>query len=244
MRRWSATGRARRRARITDELRPRWSSESHKRRSGCHTDPDTVFVDNDTGMNTRGLLEAQDSVLIVIDVQAAFARKLPPDDARGIVLRTGWLVGVAGWFDIPVVVTAEDSPRLGSPMHEVAQRLAPDTMIHNKMIFDLTGEPHIVRAIEDTGRRTAILVGFETDVCVAQSAIGLVRLGYRVVALADCCGSPGTAHEAGLHRMAAGGVLVLPLRNVLYEWLCTVERSRRFREEFVPRWPLPEGLIM
>ena len=193
---------------------------------------------------TGGLVKPQDSILIVIDVQAAFTRKLPPVDAQGIAVRTGWLIGAAGWLDIPVLVTAEDLPRLGGPVEEVAQWLPAGTPIHNKMVFDLTEEPDIVKAVRDTGRQCAVLMGFETDVCVAQSAIGMIRLGYRVVALADCSGSPGSAHAAGLRRMAAEGVLILPMRSLLYEWLRTVERSRRFREEFVSRHPLPQGLIM
>lgn len=193
---------------------------------------------------TEGLVKPQDSILIAIDVQAAFACKLPPVDARGIAVRTGWLIGAARWLNIPVLTTAEDLPRLGGPVEEVAKWLPVGTLVHNKMVFDLTEEPDIVKAVRDTGRQCAVLAGFETDVCVAQSAIGMVRLGYRVVALADCGGSPGSAHAAGLQRMAAAGVLILPMRSLLYEWLRTVERSQRFQEEFVSRHPLPEGLIM
>lgn len=193
---------------------------------------------------TEGLVKPQDSILIVIDVQAAFARKLPPADARAIAARTGWLVGAARWLNIPVLTTAEDLPRLGGPIEEVAKWLPAGTLVHNKMVFDLTEESDILKAVRDTGRHCAVLVGFETDVCVAQSAIGMIRRGYRVVALADCTGSPGSAHAAGLQRMAAEGVLILPLRSLLYEWLRTVERSQRFREEFVSQHPLPEGLIM
>ena len=193
---------------------------------------------------TEGLVKPQDSILIVIDVQAAFTCKLPPVEAQGIAVRTGWLIGAARWLDIPVLMTAEDLPRLGGPIEEVAQWLPAGALIHNKMVFDLTEEPDIVKAVRDTGRQCAVLMGFETDVCVAQSAIGMIRLGYRVVALADCSGSPGSAHAAGLRRMAAEGVLILPMRSLLYEWLRTVERSQRFREEFVSRHPLPEGLIM
>lgn len=191
-----------------------------------------------------GLLKAQDSILIVIDVQAAFAQKLRPVDAQGIALRTGWLIGTARWLDIPVLVTAEDLPSLGGPIEEVARWLTADAVIHNKLVFDLTEEPDIVKAVRDTGRHCAVLVGFETDVCVAQSAIGLMRHGYRVVAIADCSGSPGSAHVAGLERMASEGALILPMRSVLYEWLGTVERSQRFRKDFVSRHPLPEGLIL
>jgi nicotinamidase-related amidase len=195
-------------------------------------------------MSPPALVEARDSVLVVVDVQDAFVRKLPPADAHAIAGRTAWLVGAAGWLEVPVVVTAEDLPRLGGPVDEVARRLPPGAAIHDKMVFDLTAEPAIVTAIRDTGRGTAIVAGFETDVCVAQSAIGLVGLGYRVVAVADCCGSPGRAHQAGLDRMAAGGVRVLPLRGLLYEWLRTVEAARRFRAEYVARGPLPPGLVL
>lgn len=193
---------------------------------------------------TKGLVEPQDSILIAIDVQTAFARKLPPADAQGIVARTGWLIGAARWLNIPVLATAEDLARLGGPMEEVANWLPAGATIHNKMVFDLTQESEILKAVRDTGRHCAVLAGFETDVCVAQSAIGLVRLGYRVVALADCSGSPGSAHTAGLQRMASEGVVILPMRSLLYEWLRTVESSRRFREEFASRHLLPEGLIM
>jgi nicotinamidase-related amidase len=192
----------------------------------------------------EGLITPQDSLLIVIDVQAAFARKLRPVDAQGIAVRTGWLIGAARWFDIPVLVTAEDLPALGGPVEEVVPWLPSGTQIHNKMVFDLTEEPDILKAVRDTGRQCAVLVGFETDVCVAQSAIGMMQRGYRVVALSDCSGSPGSAHAAGLQRMAAEGALILPMRSLLYEWLRTVERSHQFRKEFVSRHPLPEGLIM
>lgn len=204
----------------------------------------TTASDRHERKATEGLVQPEDSILIVIDVQAAFARKLPSVDGQRIAARTGWLIGAARWLDIPVLMTAEDLPRLGGPMKEVAKWLPAGALVHNKMVFDLTEESEIVKAVRDTGRHCAVLAGFETDVCVAQSAIGMVRLGYRVVALADCTGSPGSAHTAGLQRMASESVLILPMRSLLYEWLRTVERSRRFREEFVSRHPLPEGLIM
>ena len=64
---------------------------------------------------TEGLVKPQDSTLIVIDVQAAFTRKLPPADAQGIAVRTGWLIGAAGWLDIPVLA--------GRPDHVIGVRL-------------------------------------------------------------------------------------------------------------------------
>jgi nicotinamidase-related amidase len=210
------------------------------------TKRDVVFTHRkeDKLMNSHQLLDVGECVLVAIDVQTAFLQKLETKASTDLASRIAWTLGAAAWFGVPIVVTAEDVPRLGGVTDEVAGRLVGQTVVYNKMSFDLTGDPDIVAAIRATGKQTAMLLGLETDVCVAQSAIGLLRLGYRVVAASDCTGSPGPAHAAGLQRMAGAGALTLPSRSILYEWLRTVERSRRFREEYVSRNPGPEGLTL
>ena len=86
----------------------------------------------------------------------------------------------------------------------------------------------ILEAIEATGRRTAVLVGAETDVCVAQSAVGLVDLGYRVVVVTDATFSPGAMHEAGLRQMREAGAELRHAKGVYYEWIRTLDAARAF----------------
>jgi nicotinamidase-related amidase len=190
---------------------------------------------------SRGaLLDVDDSILIVIDVQAAFLGKLPPAESEQLLRRICWLIQIAHCLNVPLVVTAEDIPNLGSVPSQVADALPPGTQVYNKMSFGLAADPEILAAVERTGRKTAVLVGLETDVCVAQSAIGLLQAGYRVVALADATGSPGRGHAFGLERMRDAGTLVLGLQGLYYEWLRTVERADQFREQhaqLVNAWP-------
>jgi nicotinamidase-related amidase len=96
------------------------------------------------------------------------------------------------------------------------------------MIFGLAADPDILNAVQSTNRRTPILLGLETDVCVAQSAIGLLKKGYQVVVLEDAVGAPGKAHQYGLARMRGAGVLISNVKSLFYEWLRTVENSRNF----------------
>lgn len=193
-------------------------------------------------MAERLLIDHTDCVLAVIDVQPAFLDKLPDEARRPLVSRICWLIGVATWLGMPIIVTAEDMPHLGGPVPEVA-RILPDTTAANKMIFGLAGDPDILAAVERTTRKTAVLTGLETDVCVAQSALGLLERGYRVVAVADATGSPGTAHHAGLARMRDAGAVVLEVKGLYYEWLRTVERVHRFRAERADL-PIPDGLTL
>ena len=136
-----------------------------------------------------------------------------------------WLAKVARQLEVPAVLTEEDSPRNGAIYAPIAEALADaDALV--KPTFGLTGTPEIVDRIEASRRATAVLVGFETDVCVAQSAIGLKERGMRVVVVEDAVFSPGEMHERGLARMVAEGVELNHCKGLAYEWTRTLERSR------------------
>jgi nicotinamidase-related amidase len=191
-------------------------------------------------MQQHALLDVDDSLLIVVDVQAAFLDKLPQADGKKLLGRICWLVRVSCCLDVPLVVTAEDIPTLGGVHPDLAGVLPPGTQVYNKMSFGLAADRKIMAAVQGTGRKTAVLIGLETDVCVAQSALGLLQHGYRVAALADATGSPGADHALGLDRMRGAGVIVLGSKGLYYEWLRTVERADSFRAqhaETVHPWP-------
>ena len=176
----------------------------------------------------NSLIDADDSCLIVIDAQKVFFDKLAEEEVVPLIKRMVWIVDVAFKLEIPVIVTAEYIEENGSIIPELLEVLPPETKIHNKMIFGLAADPEIFGAVQKTERNTAILLGLETDVCVAQSAIGLLENRYRVAILEDAVGSPGKAHQYGLARMRSAGVLLSNVKSLFYEWLRTVEKSRNF----------------
>jgi nicotinamidase-related amidase len=169
------------------------------------------------------LVDRDDSVLIVVDAQEGFFAGA--DGARAALERLTWLARVASKLGVPAVLTEEEPARNG-PTHAPLAELFPDSPAEVKPTFGLTGTPLIIDRIEATGRRTAVLVGFETDVCVAQSAIGLKERGLRVVAVEDAVWSPGEMHERGLRRMAAEGVELNHCKGLAYEWARTVDLAR------------------
>lgn len=178
-------------------------------------------------MPVSRLIDVHDSVLIVIDVQASFLKKLPAAEGALLVQRIRWLIGVAQWANVPLIVTAEDMSR--EPLDpQIGVVLPPETCVYDKLVFGLAGQPDILAAVEQTQRRTAILVGLETDVCIAQSALGLLDCGYRVAVIADATGSPGTAHSFGLERIRQAGGLVLSIKGLYYEWIGSIPQLRAF----------------
>ena len=122
----------------------------------------------------KSLIDVDDSCLILIDPQKVFFDKLAEEEIEPLIKRMVWIVDVAVKLEIPVIVTAEYIEENGSIIPELLEVLPPETLIHDKMIFGLAADPEILSAFQKTNRNTTILVGLETDVCVAQSAIGLM----------------------------------------------------------------------
>ena len=154
------------------------------------------------------LTDHADCVLVVIDVQPGFITTLD------VVERLQWLISLARALDVPVIATEEEPERNGP------SEITPAWL---KPTFGLAGTPEILSAVRATGRPTAVLVGFETDVCVYQSAVGLLDSGLRVLVVEDATGSPGEFHARGLERLREAGVGLTHCKALGYEWVRTVE---------------------
>jgi len=167
--------------------------------------------------------------LAVIDVQDVFLNKLEAAEAQALVSRVIWLIGVARALDIPILAMAEDIASNGGPTAPISAALPPGTPVHDKHVFGLAGQGDILAAAHTLGRDQAVLVGLETDVCVAQSALGLLAEGIRVAVVADATGSPCAAHAAGLARMTAAGVVPTSAKGIFYEWMRDLPTLSHYR---------------
>jgi nicotinamidase-related amidase len=192
----------------------------------------------------NSLVDVNDCILALIDIQDSFLRKYPQEEVDLILNRVGWLVEIAKIVNVPLVVTAEEIDRLGSLSPSLAEKMPPGTPVYNKMIFNLADNPEILQAVKDCGRKTVVLVGLETDVCIAQSALGLMLNGYQVVVVADATASPGESHTIGLERMRNAGVLITSVKALYYEWIRTVEMSNKISRDHAARVGDPKGIIL
>jgi nicotinamidase-related amidase len=190
------------------------------------------------------LIDVDDSLLCVVDVQPGFVGRLGDDERREPFLqRVVWVAALANALAVPIVVTEEEPDRNGPTLPEIVERLPDPTPRHAKPTFGLADHPGIVAAVEVTGRRTAVLVGMETDVCVAHSALGLLDRGYRAVVVRDAVLAPGDAHDDGIERMRAAGVILIGAKGLFYEWVRTVDLARKI-DDHMASVSLPDGLIL
>jgi nicotinamidase-related amidase len=192
-------------------------------------------------MTNSSLLDVNDSLLIAIDIHPSFVKKENKAENNPLLQRMCWVIKVANWLKIPLVVTAEDIPNTGNICEEVAQLLPLNTRVYNKMTFGLADQPDILGAVQQTQRKTAVLIGYETDVCITHSALGLMDLGYEVVVVRDATGSPGEGHHIGLERIRGAGGIIVSAKSLYYEWIRTVEKSNEYENSGIET---PEGMIL
>jgi nicotinamidase-related amidase len=176
------------------------------------------------------LIRRDASALLVIDAQEGFYPAHRGDVDRAafslVVDRVAWLTALARALAVPVVVTEEDPATNGPTAARVLQRLPDHAPVLPKAVFAAADNPAIEAALVATGRRTILLAGLETDVCVAHSALSLSARGYRVAAVADALYSPGDAHRNGLDRLRSEGVQLLSAKELFYDWARTLADVR------------------
>eukprot|EP00126_Sphaerothecum_destruens_P011979 Sdes_comp20977_c0_seq1m19101 len=79
-------------------------------------------------------------------------------------------------------------------------------------------------AVKQTPRRTAVLFGVETHVCVQQTAFDLLERGFQVHILMDGTSSnTNWERKAAFERMKQSGVYLTTCEAVIYEILRTCE---------------------
>lgn len=164
------------------------------------------------------LLEASDSLLLLIDLQAGLMPRI--ENSERVTAVTNKLVTIARELAVPIVVTEHYPEGLKGTIPEIAEHLAADYAPIVKRVFSCWGADPFRRALEESGRKTLVLTGIETHICVLQTAVQCAAAGYKVFAAVDgvSCRSPFD-HEAALGRMTRAGIELVTWEMVAYEWM-------------------------
>jgi nicotinamidase-related amidase len=119
-------------------------------------------------------------------------------------------------LEIPTIATEQYPKGLGPSVPEVVAAIPHRP---EKTVFHCCAVPQVFETIHARGVRKVTLVGIETHVCIAQSALELLRMGLRVQVLADAVGSRHAFDgEIALRRVELAGAVVSTTEAALFEW--------------------------
>ena len=170
-------------------------------------------------------LIAKDAALLVVDVQEKLLRAIrEPERLLDNVERLARAAAILG---IPTFATEQYPQGLGPTVDRLAA-LIPDRPA--KTTFHALGAPGIAEGLAIRGIRHVAVVGIEAHVCVAQTALELLRIGYEVQVPADAVGSRfAVDREFALRRVEHAGAVVTTTESALFEWAEGADHPR-FRE--------------
>lgn len=157
----------------------------------------------------------EDALLVVIDIQ----EKLLPamNCSKELEEQTVKLIEGMRILGIPIFVTQQYTKGLGTTTGPVAEALGKFSSIE-KLTFSAMAEPEFERALRDAQRKTVILCGIESHICVLQTALDLLEQGYHVFVVQDCIGSRRDSDNlCSQARMTAEGAIMTTCESVLYE---------------------------
>lgn len=181
-----------------------------------------------SGLASRGavLLDPKDAVVLLLDHQTGLFQTVKDISVRELRANAVVLAKIAGLAGVPTFTTASEPNGTNGPlMPELAEAAPRATYVPRKGEVSAWDNDDFVTAVKATGRKTLIIAGVWTSVCVAFPALQAKAEGYTVYYVVDGSGdTSAAAAEAALHRMAHAGIIPVTTNTILCEFQRTWAR--------------------
>jgi isochorismate hydrolase len=196
------------------------------------------------------LVDPEKIGVLLIDAQPAFLDSMhgPKEPLLARLERLLLLVDV---LNLPMIATFEHPVEKKGWLPNRLEKVFPaNAKKYVKKTFNVCLDGSIKQAIRRLSVKQIVLAGGETDVCVMQSALGLVGLGFQVFLLEDSIFTSEAHPRPALNRMYNAGVIPCTFKSLFYELFRTVDEAlpkeirrridslpRGFRDvEELPQW--------
>jgi nicotinamidase-related amidase len=169
--------------------------------------------------NARALIHPRSTALVVIDLQEKLVPAIDGND--GILANTTRLLHLAKALELKTLVTTQYRKGLGGIVPAIQEMLGELGSL-DKICFGCLGDDPFRVALAQTlpPGGTLLLAGVESHICVMQTALGALNLGYNVHVVSDAIGSRSPANRAlGIDRMRDAGAIISSTEMAIYELL-------------------------
>jgi len=194
----------------------------------------------------NAMINPDDAIILLIDHQSGLfqlVKDMPVPELRRNVTA---LAKVATMQKIPVITTASVPEGPNGPVIPEIQQVAPHAQfVARQGQINAWDMPNFVKAIEATGRKTLIIAGTLTSVCLAFPCISAVAAGYKVYAVVDASGNwSKMATDLTIARLAQAGVIPIDTMAVVSELQKTwnrpdaLEYANLFADYMMPNYRL------
>ncbi|MCF7643886.1 hydrolase [Bacillus subtilis] len=167
----------------------------------------------------RPVIDPEDAVMLLIDHQSGLFQTVGDMPMTELRARATALAKIATLAKMPVITTASVPQGPNGPLIPEIHESAPHAQyVARKGEINAWDNPDFVAAVKATGRKTLIIAGTITSVCMAFPSISAVYDGYKVFAVIDASGTYSKmAQEITLARITQAGVIPMDTAAVASE---------------------------
>nr|WP_067291431.1 isochorismatase family protein [Marinobacterium profundum] len=195
----------------------------------------------------RPVIDPDDAVMLLIDHQSGLFQTVGDMPMPELRARAAALAKMASLAKLPVITTASVPQGPNGPLIPEIHENAPHAQyIARKGEINAWDNADFVAAVKATNRKTLIIAGTITSVCMAFPAISAVAEGYRVFAVVDASGTYSKmAQEITLARVMQAGVVPMDTAAVASELQRTWNRedAQQWAEVYTRIFPAYQLLI-
>jgi len=172
-------------------------------------------------------IDPADAVMLLIDHQSGLFQTVKDMPMPELRARAAALAKIATLSNLPVITSASVPQGPNGPMIPEIMQSAPHAKyVARKGEINAWDNPDFVAAVKATGKKTLIIAGTITSVCMAFPAISAVHDGYKVFAVIDASGTYSKmAEEITLARIVQAGVVPMDTAAVASELQRTWHRD-------------------
>jgi nicotinamidase-related amidase len=173
------------------------------------------------------VIDPDDAVMLLIDHQSGLFQTVKDMPMTTLRDHAAALAKIATLSKLPVITTASVPQGPNGPLIPEIHQNAPHAQyVARKGEINAWHNEDFVAAVKATGRKTLIIAGTITSVCMAFPAISAVAEGYKVFVVIDASGTYSKmAEEITLARMMQAGVVPIDTGAVASELQRTWNRS-------------------
>lgn len=167
----------------------------------------------------QALLDTSDTVILLLDHQAGLFQSVKDIDVAELRRNVVMLARLATLLKIPVITTASEPNGPNGPLMPEIHQFAPHAVyVPRKGEVNAWDNEDFVKTVRATGRKTLIMAGVWTSVCVMFPALDAKAAGFKVYAVTDASGDPSDmASRTTIARFAQAGVIPTSTNAVLSE---------------------------
>ena len=195
----------------------------------------------------RWMIDPDDSVMLLIDHQSGLFQLVKDIELPTLRAHVTALAKIAHLGKIPTFTTASVPDGPNGPLIPEIHQYNPDAVyIPRTGQIDAWDNPAWVKAIEETGRKTLLIAGTLTSVCMAFPTLSALVAGYKVFNVVDASGNwSKMATDITLARVVQAGAMPVDTLAVLCEVMGTWNRedALQFAEIMVDVMPTYRLLI-